>query len=70
MKISIRKSKHQEGKITIGQAKFAFACVTQYIELGYNTYWNYEGNSDGESVACDVYKTKTTTSAIVRFIKQ
>jgi len=73
MKISIRKSKHQENKITTGQIKFAFDCITKYIELDNRTRWSYEIISDGKLVNCDIYKTittkSTTISAILKFIK-
>lgn len=65
MKISIRKSKHQKESITIDQVNFASNCVLKYMRENTKAYWSYEGLVHGVKMGCDVYKTKTTISAIV-----
>jgi len=68
MKISIRKSKHQNKKLTTDQINFANKCVIKYLKANNDSYWSYEGTVYGDKVACDVYRTKTTISAIVWYI--
>ena len=68
MKISIRASKHQVEDMTIEQLKFANECVITYLKNNNNSHFIYSGQiSNSAIMSCDVYKTKTQISAIVRF---
>ena len=68
MKISIRKSKNQDKELTTDQIKFASECVVRYMSGENETYYLYEGYFSGKAIGCDVYRTKTTRSAIVWYI--
>ena len=67
MKISIRASKHQAEALTIEQLKFANECVITYLTNNNDSYFIYSGQIGDTEMDCDVYKTKTQISAIVRF---
>ena len=72
MKISIRKSKHQKASLAPYQFKFASECVSKYMKENSHdkdSYMVYEGFYMGDKLSCDVYQTKTTISAIVRFLE-
>lgn len=68
MKVSIRKSKHQETEITVDQLKFAATSVCNYMQKDLNLGYVYNGCDVGfEGMSCEVYRTKTQISAIVYF---
>lgn len=65
MKISIRKSKHQDEPMTMNQLRFVNKCVEKYVQGATCKYMTYEGSIDNEQMGCDIYTTKTQISAIV-----
>lgn len=70
MKVSIRKSKHQEATLAPYQFKFASECIVKYMKdkiQDKDSYMTYEGSYMEDLMGCDVYQTKTTISAIVYF---
>lgn len=66
MEVRIRKSKHQKVEITDLQFKYASACASDYMRNGYQSYMLYGCNHKSE-FGVDVYRTKTTISAVVYF---
>lgn len=67
MEIRIRKSKHQKEEMTVDQFIFASERVSYYIRDNLKLGQVYHGCIRYPDCQCDVYRTKTTISAIVYF---
>lgn len=68
MKISIRKSKHSDDELSLKDIKFASECVQSFIMGNHrpDAYMIYTGRIGAEKMECDIYRTKTTISVIVK----